>query len=76
VVSIFLLKISKASPTSNHFFYSMHNADTVNGFAFHPFLPMAVSSSGHRRFKVPDGCDENLPLTGNYIEPDALKVFI
>lgn len=38
--------------------------DTVNGFAFHPFLPMAVSSSGHRRFKVPDGCDENLPLTG------------
>lgn len=24
--------------------------DTVNGFSFHPFLPMGVTSSGHRRF--------------------------
>ncbi|XP_062087343.1 uncharacterized protein LOC133794159 isoform X2 [Humulus lupulus] len=32
--------------------------DTVNGFSFHPFLPMAASSSGHRRFVVPgDGED-------------------
>ncbi|CAN1327957.1 Telomerase Cajal body protein 1 [Linum perenne] len=38
-------------------------ADTVNGFAFHPSLPMAVSSSGHRRFQVPDDEDDNLPLT-------------
>ncbi|CAN1854397.1 Telomerase Cajal body protein 1 [Linum perenne] len=37
--------------------------DTVNGFAFHPSLPMAVSSSGHRRFQVPDDEDDNLPLT-------------
>ncbi|KAH8511963.1 hypothetical protein H0E87_009234 [Populus deltoides] len=37
--------------------------DTVNGFSFHPFLPMAVSSSGHRRFQIPDDCDENLHLT-------------
>ncbi|CAN1120204.1 Telomerase Cajal body protein 1 [Linum perenne] len=27
-------------------------ADTVNGFAFHPSLPMAVSSSGPRRFQM------------------------
>ncbi|KAL2925262.1 Telomerase Cajal body protein 1 [Bienertia sinuspersici] len=32
--------------------------DTVNGFSFHPFLPMAVSSSGHRRFAVPDDADD------------------
>ncbi|KAJ4825111.1 hypothetical protein Tsubulata_028989 [Turnera subulata] len=37
-------------------------ADTVNGFAFHPFLPMAVTSSGHRRFQVPDDDDDNEKL--------------
>ncbi|XP_058735493.1 uncharacterized protein LOC131607509 [Vicia villosa] len=31
--------------------------DTVNGFSFHPFLPHAVSSSGHRRFVMPDDGD-------------------
>ncbi|CAI8618137.1 unnamed protein product [Vicia faba] len=31
--------------------------DTVNGFSFHPFLPHAVSSSGHRRFVMPDDDD-------------------
>ena len=76
VISVFLLKISQASPPSNHFFHPMRIADTVNGFSFHPFLPMAVSSSGHRRFKVPDDFDENLHLTGNYSDLDALKVFI
>ncbi|XP_065876960.1 uncharacterized protein [Euphorbia lathyris] len=42
-------------------------ADTVSGFAFHPFLPVAASSSGHRRFQVPesDDCFENLSLNGN-----------
>lgn len=40
-------------------------SDTVNGFAFHPFLPMAVSSSGHRRFGTPDEAEEDLSLSGN-----------
>ncbi|KAF4386908.1 hypothetical protein F8388_006863 [Cannabis sativa] len=34
--------------------------DTVSGFSFHPFLPMAASSSGHRRFVVPgDGSEDD-----------------
>ncbi|KAK9267315.1 hypothetical protein L1049_009738 [Liquidambar formosana] len=37
--------------------------DTVNGFSFHPFLPMAASSSGHRRFGTPDDCNEELSST-------------
>ncbi|KAE8720309.1 Transducin/WD40 repeat-like superfamily protein isoform 2 [Hibiscus syriacus] len=42
-------------------------ADTVNGFSFHPFLPMAVSSSGHRRFQnlEDDTEDEDLHLRGD-----------
>ncbi|AES90430.2 telomerase Cajal body protein 1 isoform X2 [Medicago truncatula] len=38
--------------------------DTVNSFSFHPFLPHAVSSSGHRRFVIPDENDEDLCLSG------------
>ncbi|XP_004504976.1 uncharacterized protein [Cicer arietinum] len=38
--------------------------DTVNGFSFHPFLPHAVSSSGHRRFVIPDDSNEDLCLRG------------
>ncbi|XP_027917137.1 telomerase Cajal body protein 1 [Vigna unguiculata] len=38
--------------------------DTVNGFSFHPFLPHAVSSSGHRRFVIPDDGNEELRLSG------------
>ncbi|KAL8151277.1 hypothetical protein V2J09_021085 [Rumex salicifolius] len=40
-------------------------SDTVNGFTFHPYLPMAASSSGHRRFAVPDDHDEEFGLNGN-----------
>ncbi|CAN4083950.1 unnamed protein product [Withania somnifera] len=40
-------------------------SDTVNGFSFHPFLPMAASSSGHRRFGVLDDSDEDVLLTGD-----------
>ncbi|XP_021902199.1 telomerase Cajal body protein 1 [Carica papaya] len=40
-------------------------ADTVNGFSFHPFLPMAASSSGHRRFLIPDYGSEDLHLNGH-----------
>ncbi|KAK4746412.1 hypothetical protein SAY87_012724 [Trapa incisa] len=29
-------------------------SDTVNAFSYHPYLPLAASSSGHRRFEVPD----------------------
>ncbi|KAF3451564.1 hypothetical protein FNV43_RR07659 [Rhamnella rubrinervis] len=39
--------------------------DTVNGFSFHPFLPMAATSSGHRRFVVPDDENEDLHLSGD-----------
>ncbi|KAL5730612.1 hypothetical protein ACHQM5_003413 [Ranunculus cassubicifolius] len=38
-------------------------SDTVNGFSFHPFLPMAASSSGHRRFSTPDEFDEGFSLS-------------
>ncbi|XP_074272139.1 uncharacterized protein LOC141596039 [Silene latifolia] len=33
-------------------------SDTVNGFSFHPYLPMAVTSSGHRRFQLPADADD------------------
>ncbi|CBI23308.3 unnamed protein product, partial [Vitis vinifera] len=36
-------------------------SDTINGFSFHPFLPMAASSSGHRRFGIPES-NEDLSL--------------
>lgn len=39
--------------------------DTVNGFAFHPFLPMAATSSGHRRFGGLDDFQENMDLSGD-----------
>ncbi|KAJ9565979.1 hypothetical protein OSB04_001945 [Centaurea solstitialis] len=38
-------------------------SDTVSGFAFHPFLPMAATASGHRRFVPLDESDEDLSLT-------------
>nr|AFK42969.1 unknown [Lotus japonicus] len=38
--------------------------DTVNCFSFHPFLSYGVSSSGHRRFVVPDDSNEELCLSG------------
>ncbi|KAK6917466.1 WD40 repeat [Dillenia turbinata] len=37
--------------------------DTVNCFSFHPFLPMAASSSGHRRFGVLEDCEEEFSLS-------------
>ncbi|GKV41283.1 hypothetical protein SLEP1_g48836 [Rubroshorea leprosula] len=40
-------------------------ADTVNGFTFHPLLPMAASSSGHRRFQIPEEDTEELFLRGD-----------
>ncbi|KAL4012181.1 hypothetical protein IC575_029274 [Cucumis melo] len=39
--------------------------DTVNGFSFHPYMPMTVTSSGHRRFIGPDNDDEDLCLSGD-----------
>lgn len=39
--------------------------DTVSGFSFHPYLPMAASSSGHRRFGVLDDSHEDLSLSGD-----------
>ncbi|XP_078170957.1 transducin/WD40 repeat-like superfamily protein [Carex rostrata] len=34
-------------------------ADTVNGLSFHPYLPLAASSSGHRRFGTTDDDDDS-----------------
>ncbi|CAA6658415.1 unnamed protein product [Spirodela intermedia] len=39
--------------------------DTVNGFSFHPSLPLAASSSGHRRFSSPECSEEILELKGD-----------
>lgn len=39
-------------------------SDTVNGVAFHPFLPMAATSSGHRRYGGVDESQENNSLSG------------
>ncbi|CAK9327401.1 unnamed protein product [Citrullus colocynthis] len=39
--------------------------DTINGFSFHPYMPMTVTSSGHRRFIGPDNDDEDLCLRGD-----------
>lgn len=38
--------------------------DTVSGFSFHPYLPMAASSSGQRRFGVIDDSSEDFTLSG------------
>ncbi|KAH7650721.1 Guanine nucleotide-binding protein [Dioscorea alata] len=40
-------------------------SDTVNGFGFHPHLPLAASSSGNRRFSLPDNFEENWNLRGD-----------
>ncbi|XP_034697071.1 uncharacterized protein LOC117922943 isoform X3 [Vitis riparia] len=41
-------------------------SDTINGFSFHPFLPMAASSSGHRRFGIPESNEDlSLGISGN-----------
>ncbi|MFS8009072.1 putative transcription factor WD40-like family [Helianthus anomalus] len=37
-------------------------SDTVSGFSFHPFLPMAATASGHRRFGALDESDGDLSL--------------
>ncbi|KAL6843535.1 hypothetical protein ACP4OV_026597 [Aristida adscensionis] len=39
-------------------------ADTVNGFSFHPYLPFAATSSGHRRFGMEDEFEQDLNLAG------------
>uniref|UniRef100_A0ACD6A4T6 Uncharacterized protein n=1 Tax=Avena sativa TaxID=4498 RepID=A0ACD6A4T6_AVESA len=40
-------------------------ADTVNGFSFHPYLPLATTSSGHRRFGMEDEFEEESSLSGD-----------
>ncbi|PKA63244.1 Katanin p80 WD40 repeat-containing subunit B1 like [Apostasia shenzhenica] len=40
-------------------------SDTVNCLSFHPTMPMAASSSGHRRFALPDNFDKNINLSGD-----------
>uniref|UniRef100_I1PF98 non-specific serine/threonine protein kinase n=1 Tax=Oryza glaberrima TaxID=4538 RepID=I1PF98_ORYGL len=45
-------------------------ADTVNGFVFHPYLPLATTSSGHRRFGMEDEIEEELSLAGIFNKGD------
>lgn len=53
------------------------SSDTVNGFSFHPFLPMAASSSGHRRFVVPDDeSNKDLPLGGNFTNLNSTNLIL
>ncbi|KAI4963058.1 hypothetical protein ZWY2020_019790, partial [Hordeum vulgare] len=40
-------------------------ADTVNGFSFHPYLPLATTSSRHRRFGMQDEFKEESSLAGD-----------
>ncbi|KAM3311117.1 hypothetical protein ACQJBY_031661 [Aegilops geniculata] len=40
-------------------------ADTVNGFSFHPYLSLATTSSGHRRFGMQDEYEEESSLAGD-----------
>ncbi|XP_044955068.1 uncharacterized protein LOC123405458 [Hordeum vulgare subsp. vulgare] len=40
-------------------------ADTVNGFSFHPYLPLATTSSGHKRFGMQDEFEEESSLAGD-----------
>lgn len=49
--------------------------DTVNGFTFHPYLPLAASSSGNRRFDMLDNFEENTILAGKNT-PSFSKQFI
>ncbi|XBH83237.1 hypothetical protein VPH35_071714 [Triticum aestivum] len=40
-------------------------ADTVNGFSFHPYLPLATTSARHRRFGMQDEFEEESSLAGD-----------
>uniref|UniRef100_A0A0D9VYR5 Anaphase-promoting complex subunit 4 WD40 domain-containing protein n=1 Tax=Leersia perrieri TaxID=77586 RepID=A0A0D9VYR5_9ORYZ len=51
-------------------------ADTVNGFSFHPYLPLAATSSGHRRFGMEDDSEEELNLSDGSISQLSHIVFI
>ncbi|XP_068639454.1 uncharacterized protein [Aristolochia californica] len=39
--------------------------DSVNSFCFHPHRPLAATASGHRRFVLPECCDEDLIFRGD-----------
>ncbi|MQL80128.1 hypothetical protein Taro_012544 [Colocasia esculenta] len=39
--------------------------DTINGFSFHPSLCLAVTSSGNRRFSMPESFEGNFELKGD-----------
>ncbi|CAI5458934.1 unnamed protein product [Closterium sp. Yama58-4] len=47
--------------------------DTVNGFAFHPCLPLAATSSGQRRFHLPSLTPASPPEAGT-CSPEAPAV--
>ncbi|CAI5958953.1 unnamed protein product [Closterium sp. NIES-64] len=45
--------------------------DTINGFAFHPCLPLAATSSGHRRFHLPPPLTPASPPEADNCSPEA-----
>ncbi|GJP83816.1 hypothetical protein CLOP_g13917 [Closterium sp. NIES-67] len=47
--------------------------DTVNGFSFHPCLPLAATSSGNRRFHLPALTPGSSPEVGS-VSPEAPSV--
>ena len=59
-VSVFATASLSLTPTSMGLSFS----DTANGFSFHPTLPLAACSSGHRRFSSLDDSEEFLKLKG------------
>ncbi|CAI5530577.1 unnamed protein product, partial [Closterium sp. Naga37s-1] len=44
---------------------------TINGFAFHPCLPLAATSSGHRRFLLPPPLTPASPPDTSNRSPEA-----
>jgi hypothetical protein len=53
-------------------------ADTVNGFGFHPTLPLGVTSSGHRRLGLEFEDEEqsnNLDSSGKGVQENCASVW-
>ncbi|KAK9906702.1 hypothetical protein WJX75_006470 [Coccomyxa subellipsoidea] len=45
---VLVFDLRTGEPVASH----TASADTLNGFQFHPFLPLAATASGHRRFPL------------------------
>lgn len=52
------------------------DADTVNGFGFHPTLPLGVTSSGHRRFSAGSDDEETTEASSHEKKGDFTYNFL